>query len=174
MAKDTSKISGSNAATIGLIVVALLALGGIVYYAWSTKPADNNAAATTTESTTNNANVAEVDRLGAREVKLTPENFADVTTKNKLVLADVYSPTCPHCQKIAPILTELSNEYGDKLVVGKMSVAIDANRDFILNLDKSFQYVPSIFIYKNGQKVESFTGERTKAEFKTLIDKYLN
>ncbi len=169
MAKDT--VSTSNKATIGLIVVALLTLGGIIYYSWSTKPADNNTKTTTkSEDTT----VADVDKLGAREIALTPENFDEVTTKNKMVVVDMYSPTCSHCQKIAPILTELSDEYGDKIVVGKMSVAVDANRDFILSWDKNFQYVPAVSFYKDGQKMETITGERTKAEFKTFIDKYLN
>jgi thioredoxin 1 len=175
MAKNSDKIVNSNMATMGLIVVALLALIGIVYYAWSTKPADGNTKTTTeTTATSDSANAANVDKLGAREVKLTPENFTEVTTKNKLVLVDMYSPTCIHCQKIAPILTELSNEYGDKLVIAKMSVAIDANREFILNWDKAFQYVPAVSIFKDGQKVDGFTGEKTKAEFKTLIDKYLS
>ncbi len=169
MAKET--VTTLNKATIGLIVVALLALGGIIYYSWSTKPADGDTKTTTKAEDTS---VADVDKLGAREVLLTPENFNEVTTKNKMVVVDMYSPTCSHCQKIAPILTELSNEYGDKIVVAKMSVAVDANRDFILNWDKAFQYVPAITFFKDGQKMETITGERTKAEFKTYIDKYLN
>lgn len=168
--KDNSKIF----IMLG-IVFALLILVGIIVYAYSTKTDEiPTTTATTTETETTDDSAADVDKLGAREVKLTPENFTEVTTKNKLVLVDMYSPTCPHCQKIAPILTQLSNEYGDKLVVAKMNVSIDANREFVLNWDKTFQYVPAITIFKDGKKVESFTGEKTKAEFKTLIDKYLN
>ncbi len=156
-------------------VVVVLAFVGVIYLAWnntgsnSTNTDDTNNSETVNTSTS----TADVDKLDAREVKLTPENFNQVTTGKGVVLVDMYSPTCSHCQKIAPILTDLSNEYGDRLVVAKMSVAVDANREFILNWDKNFAYVPAITIFKDGEKVESFTGERTKAEFKELIDKYL-
>ena len=171
MAKDKNVLS-SSWATFALVAVAVLVLAGIVYYAWSTRPEDNTE---TTETTTTqeNTTVADVDALGPREVLLTPDNFEEVTSRKGVVLVDMYLPTCSHCQKIAPILTELSNEYGDKLVVAKMSAATDVNRDFILGWDESFNSVPTITIYKDGEKVDTFTGERTKQEFKDLIDLYL-
>jgi thioredoxin 1 len=153
------------------VIFAVIVLGGVGYYAWNRvdAPATNNAAATDTSDTS----AAEVDKLGANEVKLTPENY-DATTKTAgVVLIDVYSPTCPHCQKIAPILTDISNIYVGKVTVAKMSVAIDANRDFILAREKDFQYVPSIWIYKDGVMQETFTGEKTKAEFQAILDKYV-
>ena len=163
------KKTKTNMTLFWVAIGVVLIFGGIIYFAWSTKPAD-----TSTETTTTTGTEANVDKLGAREVKLTPENFTEVTTKNKLVLVDMYSPTCVHCQKIAPILSELADEYGDKLVVAKMSIGIDANREFMINWDKSITGVPAVTIFKDGQKVEGFSGERTKAEFQTLIDKYLN
>jgi thioredoxin-like negative regulator of GroEL len=54
-----------------------------------------------------------------------------------------------------------------------MNASIAENRDFVINLDSSFQYVPAFWIYKDGKKVESFTGEQTKEELKAKIDKYL-
>jgi len=164
-------ISKSNLTTIILIVVAFVVLGGIIAYAWNTKPATTATSSSSSGSST--ASAADVDKLGPKEVKLTPSNFDSVINGNKVVLVDVYSPTCPHCVKIAPILTEISNDNAGKVVVAKMSTADTANIDFITKKFTDFQYVPAIWIYKDGKVVENFTGERTKQEFQDLLNKYL-
>jgi len=172
---DIKKNKANLITTISLVVFGLLILAGIIYFAWNrtgstTTGSTNDRAQTTTDTTTS---AAAVDQLGANETKLTPDNYDAFTKQAGVVLVDVYSPTCPHCIKIAPILTELSNEYVGKVHIGKLSVGIDANRNFILAREKDFAYVPAIWIYKDGVVKESFTGEKTKDEFKALLDKYL-
>jgi len=159
--------------TVFWIIFGLAVLGGVVYMAWNRTDTTPTTTTADNSTVTDNTSAAAVDQLGPNEVKLTPSNFDEITKKAGVVLIDVYSPTCPHCQKIAPILTELSNEYVGKLIVGKMSVEINENRDFILAREKDFQYVPAIWIYQDGVVKESFTGEKTKEEFKALIDKYV-
>ncbi len=168
---DNNKNNSNLVTTISLVVFGLLLLAGIIYFAWNNTGNPDSSNEGETQNTT--TSVAEVDKLGANETKLTPENFDAFTKQSGVVLVDVYSPTCPHCQVIAPILSELSDEYVGRVKIGKMTVAEDANRDFILAREKDFAYVPAIWIYKDGAVVESFTGERTKAQFKELLDKYL-
>jgi thioredoxin 1 len=180
MAQD-KKNKNALIPTISLVVVGLLILAGIIYFAWnrtgSTTTGTGSQNTQTTQTTDNSANstdlAANVNKLGPNETKLTPDNYDTFIKQSGIALVDVYSPTCPHCQKIAPILTELSNEYVGKVHIGKMSVAETANTNFILSREKDFQYVPAIWIYKNGALKENFTGEKTKAEFKALLDKYL-
>jgi len=173
---ETTKTKSNLITTISLVVFGLLILAGIIYFAWNRTGATTNGTNNDTTQTTDDSSAtsaAAVDQLGTNETKLTPDNFDAFTKQAGVVLVDVYSPTCPHCIKIAPILTELSNEYVGKVHIGKMSVGVDANRDFILAREKDFAYVPAIWIYKDGVVKESFTGEKTKDEFKALLDKYL-
>jgi thioredoxin 1 len=177
-----AKNKDSKKGTIGLIAAAFLLLAAIVVYAWGKTPETKNAQDTNNnnqnQQTESEQSLTEAEKettkLGPNEINLTNENFdSEIVKSDKVALVDVYLPTCPHCQKVAPIVTEISNEYAGRVKVGKMNASVPQNRDFVINLDSSFQYVPSFWIYKDGKKVDSFTGEQTKEELKAKLDKYL-
>ena len=52
---------------------------------------------------------------------------ADVLKSGKPVLVDYWAEWCGPCKAIAPILDELSTQYGDKLQIAKMNV--DENQE---------------------------------------------
>jgi thioredoxin-like negative regulator of GroEL len=179
MAED-KKTKSTLITTISLVAFGLLILAGIIYFAWNrTGSTTTVTEAPTSQTTTDNSSTdaaslaANVDKLGPNETKLTPDNYDAFIKQAGVVLVDVYSPTCPHCQKIAPILTDLSNQYVGKVHIGKMSVGIQANTTFILSREKDFAYVPAIWVYKDGVLKESWTGEKTEDEFKTILNKYI-
>lgn len=177
MAKENAKNTGN----IILVVAALLLLGGIVAYAWNktgTTKKENTTTGDSIDST--NATVStntEAGKMGPNEVQITAANFdQEVVKSNKLTLVDAYAPWCPHCQKIAPIITELSDEYAGKIKVGKMNSDnqnpdVKANFDFAVS--NGLTGYPTVWLYKDGQKVATLSGERTKEEYKTEIEKYL-
>ena len=156
---------------------AFVILGGVVYLAWNKKEV-----VTTPSTTTCNVQVAEgtintVDVVGPNEVKFTADNFdAEVLQAKGVVLVDAYASWCPHCQRISTAISKLADDYVGKAKVGTMNAnnqdpAMKANFDFAVK--QGLQGYPTVWIYKDGKLVDSFSGEKTYCQIKALLDKQL-
>jgi len=56
-------------------------------------------------------------------LELTDENFEqDVINSNMPVLVDFWSPTCPPCLILGPIIEEIAKEFEGKAKIGKLNV----------------------------------------------------
>jgi thioredoxin 1 len=115
--------------------------------------------------------------LNANEVEFTACNFdKEVVQAKGVVVVDAYASWCPHCQRLAPIIAQIANDYVGKAKVGKLNAnnqdpAMKENFDFAVA--KGLEGYPTVWIYKDGKVVDSFSGERTYEEIKALIDKNL-
>ena len=66
--------------------------------------------------------------MAGQAVEITDANFEDtILNAGKPALVDFWAVWCGPCRVIGPIVEELAEEYGDRVVVGKLDV--DANRD---------------------------------------------
>lgn len=163
--------------TVGLIVVAIIVLA--VIFAWGkTEQKENTSAENSTTQETTSTDTSDAGELGKNETSITAANFDKEVVKataGKLVVVDVYAPWCPHCQKMGPIATALSNEFAGKVKFGKMNADnqdsnVKANFDFAV--EKGLEGYPTFWFYKNGKLVYNFSGEKTKDELRSLIQKY--
>ena len=158
------------------IIFAVVIVGGGVYFGLNNNQSAENTS-TGCNVTVKDGTASEVDKLGPNDVQITAENFdAEVMQAKGVVLVDVYAPWCPHCQKIAPTITKIADDYVGKVKVGKMNAnnqdsAMKANFDFAIK--NGLEGYPTIWIYKDGQKVDEFSGERTYCEIKEMLDKQL-
>lgn len=94
---------------------------------------------------------------------------ADVLGKDDVVLVDFWAPWCGPCRAIAPILEELASEYEGRAKIVKVDV--DNNPQSAQRF--AIRSIPALFVFKNGEKVESIVGGRPKAELASLLDKRL-
>lgn len=107
---------------------------------------------------------------GEKIINLTKENFnQEVLNSDKLVLVDFWAQWCGPCRMVSPIIDELSEDYDEKIKVGKINVDEQGE----LSAQYRVMSIPTIMLFKGGQIVDKVVGARSKDEFSRLIDKNL-
>ena len=92
-----------------------------------------------------------------------------VLDEEKLVLVDFWAPWCGPCKMIAPVLDELSKEYGDKIKIVKCNV--DDNKGTPAKY--GVRCIPALMIFVKGEMVGSKIGAMSKTQLIEFIDTYL-
>jgi thioredoxin 1 len=97
--------------------------------------------------------------------------FNALVSESKIpVLIDFHAVWCGPCKVISPILTELSEEYADKVLFAKVDV--DNNMD--LALEHGVKQIPLIVIMIDGKIVAKRLGMANKKELTEFINKSIN
>ncbi|MBV1904728.1 MAG: thioredoxin TrxA [Pseudomonadales bacterium] len=100
-------------------------------------------------------------------VHVTDSSFqADVLEADKPVLVDYWAEWCGPCKMIAPILTEIAEEYGDKLKICKMD--IDANQETPPKF--GIRGIPTLMLFKNGELEATKVGALSKSQLAAFLD----
>jgi len=98
-------------------------------------------------------------------LELDDQNFEEKVLQNeKLVLVDFWRPGCGPCLTMEPVIKEVAQELGDRVVVGKLNIMENPE---IANTYK-IPATPALIIFKNGKPIEKAVGLRPK---QVLIDK---
>ena len=95
------------------------------------------------------------------------EAFDKLITGDVPVLVDFWATWCGPCRMIAPILQEIADQYGDKVIVAKVDVDEQgelAQRFRIMN-------IPTLMLFKQGQLVDKAIGARPKAALEQMLEK---
>ena len=101
-------------------------------------------------------------------VAATDETFdAEVKNSEIPVVVDFWAEWCGPCKQIGPILEEISEEYSNKITIGKMDV--DDNPE----TPGKYQIrgIPTMLLFNNGELIDTKVGMSSKTELKEWIDK---
>lgn len=88
----------------------------------------------------------------------------EVLQSDKLTLVDFWAPWCGPCKMIGPIIEELADEM-DNVKFCKINVDDSSEVAAKLNI----MSIPTLILYKNGQKVASKIGAMPKDALKEFI-----
>lgn len=92
-----------------------------------------------------------------------------VLKADKPVMVDFYADWCGPCKLAGPVIDELTEEYKDKMVIGKVNV--DENQ--AIGSKYGVMSIPTVIIFKAGKEVDRMSGFSGKEGYLRLIKKVL-
>jgi thioredoxin 1 len=99
---------------------------------------------------------------------ITDDQFQSTVAKG-VTLVDFWAPWCGPCKMIAPILDELAGELQGKAKIVKINV--DDNP--VVAGQFGIMSIPTLLLFKDGQKVDQKVGGQPKPQLKAFIEKAL-
>lgn len=94
---------------------------------------------------------------------------AAVADQNRLVLIDLWSPTCAPCRVLAPILADLAADFAADITLCK----VDVEAEPALHERLHIRGVPTLALYRGGNEVDRLLGVRSRSELARWIEGHL-
>lgn len=105
--------------------------------------------------------------MAGNVLEITDANFEEeVANSSTPVLVDFWAEWCGPCRMLAPTIEELSEEYKDKIKVGKLDT--DNNRDTAIKFGISA--IPTVILFNNGEVAQKLVGLTAKKDLKAAMD----
>ena len=99
-------------------------------------------------------------------MNITKNNFEqEVLHSDKPVLIDFWAPWCGPCRMLSPVISEIAEEYGDKIKVCKVNVDEEGDLAASFNV----MSIPTLVVVKDGKVANSAVGVRPKAQIVEMI-----
>lgn len=101
--------------------------------------------------------------------QITDTNFEELLAEGKPIVIDFWAEWCGPCRMVGPVVEELAQMYGDKVIIGKVNV--DENDALTNRFD--VRSIPTVLFLHNGEVVDKLVGAATKDKFVRKIDALL-
>ncbi len=107
--------------------------------------------------------------------KIKPKNLTDQDMEQVIkdssipVLVDCWAPWCVPCQRVAPIIDALAEEYKDRVLISKLNT--EQNRK--MSSKYQIRSIPSILFFKDGKLIHIMVGAASKRDLQKEIDSVL-
>ncbi len=99
-------------------------------------------------------------------MNITKNNFEqEVLHSDKPVLIDFWAPWCGPCRMLSPVISEIAEEYGDKIKVCKVNVDDEGELAASFNV----MSIPTLVVVKDGKVTNSSIGVRPKAQIVEMM-----
>ena len=100
---------------------------------------------------------------------ITDQNFEELLNEGKPMVIDFWAEWCGPCRMIGPIIEELTAEYQDRVIIGKVDV--DNNNDIVSQF--GIRNIPTVLFIKDKEVVDKQVGASPKATFVEKVEKLL-
>ncbi len=94
------------------------------------------------------------------------QQFDELLKGGKPVVCDFFATWCGPCRMLAPVMEQLSEEYGDRAEFVKAD--IDANPELALRY--GIMSIPYVGVFKGGELAGKSIGFGTASEMKEFLD----
>ena len=103
------------------------------------------------------------------ELNSSEEFQAKVIDPGRPALVDFHATWCPACLELAPVLARLEREYAGKVAFFR----VDTDRAEALAMEHDVQDLPTLLLYRGGERVARMEGLRPEAELRRELDQLL-
>ena len=105
------------------------------------------------------------------EITLNESNWEEEVIKSDIpVMVDFWAEWCMPCRMISPIVEKISNEYEERIKVGKLNV--DENPSIATRY--RIMAIPAVLFFKDGDLVDQVVGVVPKRVLEEKVKKVLN
>jgi thioredoxin 1 len=102
--------------------------------------------------------------------QVTDSSFkSEVLESDVPVLVDFWAPWCGPCRMVAPVVDEIAEQYLGQVKVVKLNT--DENPG--VASEYGIRSIPTLMIFKGGQRVDMVVGAVPKTTLATTLEKYL-
>lgn len=103
-------------------------------------------------------------------LQVTDASFKQEVLESELpVLVDFWAPWCGPCRMVAPVVDEISEQYQGQVKV----VKINTDENPSVASQYGIRSIPTLMIFKGGQRVDMVVGAVPKTTLATTLEKYL-
>jgi thioredoxin 1 len=107
------------------------------------------------------------EKIHGSVVDVTDATFAETVLKaDRPVVVDFWAEWCAPCKVISRSLAELSEEFGDRLLVAKLDA--DANPQTARAY--KVMSMPTLIVFRGGEAVASAVGNRPKMALREFLE----
>jgi thioredoxin 1 len=108
--------------------------------------------------------------VAAEIAELTDETFEqEVLRSEQPVVVDFWAPWCGPCRMIAPIMSDLANEHGDRVKFTKMNVDENPQTSARYNILS----IPTVVLFEDGEPREALMGARPRSHYEGAWERWL-
>jgi len=112
----------------------------------------------------------EASLFNGAPIEGTDNNLDPILFGDKPVVVDFWAPWCRPCLGFAPVFKEVAKERKDDV----RFVKIDTEANQMLAGEYQIRSIPTIMVFKKGQRVDVLSGALSKKQFDSWLDNALN
>lgn len=95
---------------------------------------------------------------------VTKEELEQIISNGAVTIVDFWAPWCGPCKTLGPVLEKIGTEHPEIQVI---KINVDENSE--LSSEYKIRSIPAVFIYKNGEQINSFVGMKSEDAIMKLL-----